>query len=57
MNETTAPNSRTALSERRAAGRLTWFGPAAMLFARSVFAVVAQALVAGIYAARGSAAP
>jgi hypothetical protein len=57
MSETTAANSRSALVEGRSAGRLTWFGPTAMLFARSVFAVVAQGLVAGIYALRGSPSP
>jgi hypothetical protein len=57
MNEQAAPNSRAALVERRAAGRLTWSGPVLMLFARSVLAVVAQGLVATIYATRGSTAP
>jgi hypothetical protein len=57
MNDASAPNSRSALAERRSSGRLTWLGPAAMLFARSVFAVAAQRVVAAFYAARGSATP
>ena len=57
MSEATAPNSRAAIFERRAAGVLTWRGPALMLFARSAFAVAAQGLVAAIYASRGSATP
>jgi hypothetical protein len=52
-----APNSKVALLDRRAAGRLTWSGPAIMLFARSALAVVAQGLVAIILLARGSADP
>lgn len=46
MSEAAAPNSRAAILERRAAGVLTWSGPALMLFARSAFAVAAQGLVA-----------
>jgi len=57
MSETVSPNARAALIERQAAGTLTWFGPAVMLFARSAFAVAAQGLVAIIYAAQGSIAP
>ena len=57
MSEATAPNSRAAIFERRAAGVLTWSGPALMLFARSAFAVAAQGLVAAIYASHGSATP
>ena len=50
-------NSRAAIAERRADGSLTWLGPAIMILARSVLAVAAQGLVAGIYAAQGSARP
>ena len=57
MSEANVPNSRAAIRERRAAGALTWSGPVLMLFARSVFAVVAQGLVAAMYAANGSATP
>jgi hypothetical protein len=53
--ETAGPNSQSALLERRAAATLTWSGPALMLFARPVFAVAAQGLVAAIYALQGSA--
>src|SRR5574338_1324796 len=52
-----APNSREALVRRREAGTLTWRGPALMLFARTVFAVAAQALVATVFALRGSPTP
>jgi len=51
------PNSRDALLRRREAATLTWRGPLAMLFARSAFAVGAQALVALILAARASPRP
>jgi len=50
-------NAYEALLRRRDAGTLTWRGPALMLFARSACAVVAQAIVAGIYAFRGSPTP
>jgi len=36
---------------------LSWFGPVAMLFARSAFAVAAQGLAAAILFVRGSASP
>ena len=51
------PNSHEALVRRREAGTLTWRGPARMLFARAALAVAAQALVAGIFALRGSPTP
>ena len=51
------PNSHDALLHRRDAGTLTWRGPALMLFARAVFAVLAQGVVAVIYALRGSPTP
>ncbi|HET9982762.1 MAG TPA: CPBP family intramembrane glutamic endopeptidase [Longimicrobiales bacterium] len=38
-------------------GLLTWSGPAPMLFARPVFSVLAQGLVAGVYALRSSPTP
>jgi hypothetical protein len=56
-SEATAANSDAALRGRRVAGRLTWSGPALMLFARTVLAVVAQGLVAAAYAAQGSGTP
>jgi hypothetical protein len=51
------PNAYDALLRRRDAGTLTWRGPALFLFARSACAVVAQGIVAGIYAIRGSHTP
>jgi uncharacterized protein len=51
------PNSQAALVRLREAGALTWRGPALMLFARAAFAVVAQALVAAVFALRGSPTP
>jgi uncharacterized protein len=50
-------NDHRALLHRRDAGTLTWRGPALMLFARSVFAVAAQALVAAIFALLSSPTP
>src|SRR3954471_15931127 len=50
-------NDREALVQRRDAGLLTWRGPALMLFARPVFAVAAQALIAAIFALRSSPTP
>jgi len=38
-------------------GTLTWRGPALMLFARSIYAVAAQAFVAAIFALRSSPTP
>jgi CAAX prenyl protease-like protein len=46
-----------ALVRRENAGALTWRGPLLMLVARSAFAVVAQALVAVIFALRSSPTP
>jgi uncharacterized protein len=51
------PNTPFLLDERRASGALTWAGPAAMLFARSILAVLAGALVAAFLVLRGSATP
>jgi hypothetical protein len=50
-------NDREALLRRLRAGTLTWRGPALMLFARSVCAVAAQAVVATIFAFRSSPTP
>jgi uncharacterized protein len=50
------PNSHEALV-RREAVTLKWRGPALMLFARAALGVGAQALVAAIYAMRGSPSP
>lgn len=51
------PNSRVALERRRTVGALTWVGPGSMLFARSIFAVAAYALVAAFLAVQGSTEP
>jgi len=50
-------NSRTAIAARQTPWRLSWRGLVVMLFARTVFAIVAQGLVAIIYAMHGSATP
>ena len=50
-------NDDEALVRQLKAGALTWRGPALMLFARSVCAVAAQALVAAIFALRSSPTP
>jgi hypothetical protein len=55
--EVLGSNSREAIERRREAGVLGWRGPMVMLFARAAFAVVAQGLVAGMFAMRGSATP
>lgn len=57
MTEASAANSRSAIGARRAAGTLTWLGPILLLFARPFLAVVAQGVVAALYAAQGSARP
>jgi hypothetical protein len=57
MAGTIEPNSREALRRRHDQAMLTWRGPALMLFARSVFAVGAQALIAAVFALRSSATP
>ena len=51
------PNDHELLLRRRDAGTLTWHGPALMLFARTVCAVGAQALVAAIFALWASPTP
>ena len=51
------PNSNEAIRGRVHAGTLTWGAPALMLFARAMFAVAAQAVVAGILALRSSPTP
>ena len=50
-------NSRVELIRLRTIGRLTWSGPALMLFARSIFSFLAQALVTGLYALQSSPEP
>ena len=50
-------NSYEGIFGRRQAGALTWRGPALMLFARTAFAVAGQAVLAAIFALRGSPTP
>jgi hypothetical protein len=50
-------NSHEALVRRRGTATLTWRGPASMLLARPAGAVGAQAVVAGVFALRGSPTP
>lgn len=50
-------NSYGALVRRREATTLKWSGPALMLFARSVFAVGAQGIAAGVFALQASPTP
>lgn len=51
------PNAQASLSGRVESGALTWRAPALMLFARTGFAVGAQAIAAGVFALRSSPAP
>jgi uncharacterized protein len=53
----TSANSHGTLVRRRELGALTWRGPAMMLFARAGLAVGAQAVVAVVFAVRGSPTP
>ena len=57
MDEAAIPNSRASLVERRNAGVLSWTGPALLLFARPLLAVVSQGLAAALYAMHGSTTP
>ena len=50
-------NSDEALRQRVDVGTLTWRGPALMLFARTVFGVGAQAVVAGVFLLHSSPTP
>lgn len=54
---TGAANSREAIKQRIAAGRIGWAAPLIVLMSRSFFLILAQALVAGIYLWRGNPAP
>ena len=49
--------ARPTYVRRSQPGTLTWRGPALMLFARTGFAIGAQALVAGVFALRSSPTP
>ena len=54
---TTLPNSKAGLQERLQAGRITWTWPVIMVFARLILAVLAQALVAGLFMLQGHPTP
>jgi len=51
------PNARATLERRHDAGALDWAGPATMLFARSIFAVIAFGVVVGLLSLQRSPAP
>jgi len=55
--ESALPNSKAKLQERLQAGRITWTWPVIIVFARLIFAVIGQALVAGLYMLRGHPTP
>jgi hypothetical protein len=50
-------SSSDALRRRLQSGALTWRGPVLILFARSLFAIAVQALVAALFVLRGSPTP
>jgi hypothetical protein len=52
-----AVNASGEIARRKAIGLLTWSGPALMLFARLIFSVLAQGLVAGVYGLQSSPTP
>ena len=51
------PNSKTKLQERLHAGRITWAWPLIFVFARLIFAVLAQAIVSGLFMLKGHPTP
>ena len=51
------PNAPAALRGRRDAGALTWAGPATLLFARSIFAVLAYAIAVALLSLQRAPAP
>ncbi len=57
VSSTELPNSKAKLQERLQAGRITWRWPVIIVFARLIFAVLAQALVAGLFMLRGNPTP
>ena len=57
VSATGLPNSEAILQERLQAGRITWKWPLIIVFARLILAVVAQALVAGLYMLLGNPTP
>ena len=57
ISKTELPNSKAKLQERFEAGRITWAWPVMIVFARLIFAVLAQALVAGLFMLQGHPDP
>lgn len=57
ISKTELPNSKAKLQERLQAGRITWAWPVVIVFARLILAVLAQALVAGIFMLQGHPTP
>jgi membrane protease YdiL (CAAX protease family) len=59
MNETVSvsPNSKANLQKRYQVGGITWKWPVIIVFARLILAVLAQALVAGLYMLKGHPTP
>jgi len=50
-------NSQEAVQTRAAEGRISWTGPLLLVTGRSALSLVAQALVAAVFAVRGDPAP
>ncbi len=57
ISQSDALNSKAKLQERLQAGRISWAWPLVLVFARLIFAVLAQALVAGLFALQGHPTP
>jgi len=51
------PNSKAKLQERLQVGRITWKWPIIIIFARLIFAILAQGLIAGLFMLQGSPTP
>jgi membrane protease YdiL (CAAX protease family) len=54
---TELPNSKAKLQERLQVGRITWKWPVIIIFARLIFAILAQGLIAGLFMLQGSPTP
>ena len=57
VSVTTSPNSKENLQERLKAGDISWVWPLLIVFARLILAVLAQALIAGVYKLQGNPTP
>lgn len=57
VSATELPNSKAKLQEGLQAGRITWRWPLIIVFARLIFAILVQALVAGFYMLKGHPTP